>query len=109
MSSAKKTVVRMVEKLPDSLSVDDIIREILESAGWPKYPKLGIKYTREDIPLIEKICAAYSKRRLWSIAKALKVEIADIKNGYKAGIVARMLDNGSTHEDIRRANRSLRK
>jgi len=109
MPNAKKTVIQMVEKLPDSLSVDDIIRELLESTGWPRYPKLGIKYTREDIPLIEKICAAYSKRRLWSIAKVLKVDIADIKNGYKAGIVARMLDNGFTHEDIRSANRSLRK
>lgn len=109
MPNAKRTVIQFVEKLPDSLSIDDIIRELLEFAGWPRYPKLGIKYTRDDIPLIEKICAAYSKRRLWDIARALKVGIADIKNGYKAGIVARMLDNGLTHEDIRRANRSLKR
>ena len=97
-----------MEKLPDSLTKDDILRELLEYAGWPKHSKLGIKVTRDDLPLIGEICAVYSKRRLWSIAKALKVGIADVKNGHKAGIFARMLENGCTHEDIRNADRSLR-
>ena len=109
MQDAKAIVIRFVKKLPDSLSVDDLIRELLESFGWPKYPKLGIKYTRDDVPLIERICAAYSKARLWDIARVLKVDISDVKNGFKAAIVARMLDNGATHEDMRRATRSLRK
>ena len=94
MGNAKTRVIQIVKQLPDSSTTDDILRALLESAGWPKYPKLGVKCTRKDTPLIEKICASYTKARLWEIARVLKVNIADVRNWYKAAIVARILDSG---------------
>jgi hypothetical protein len=109
MSDAKGGLIQFIRKLPDGLTVDDVMRELLEFTGWPKYPKLGIKYTRDDIPVIERICGAHTKASLREIAGRLRVDISDVRNGFKAAIVARMLDSGFTQDDIREADRSVRR
>jgi hypothetical protein len=56
---------------------------------------------------IREVSSAYSKAKFIGIAERLGVDISGVENGYKLTIVGKIMQDGYTFEDMKKAGKGF--